>query len=125
MATSVRSWRFPRTPQYVAHARYVAAAHAKWLGADPTDVALAISEAFTNAVVHGDGASRAPGEVELVAVRHQTELEILVSDDGPGIEPTHERPGLGLKLIEQVTSGLELRRRPEGGTQVRMSFPIA
>jgi len=126
VAAPVRRWRFPATPPYVAHARYVASAHAKWLGADSDAVALAVSEAFTNAIVHGYGADTA-GEVEILALRHPAELEIRVSDDGRGIDPGAAQradAGFGLALLRQITSRLDLRLRPEGGTQVLMAFPL-
>ena len=123
----LRCWRFPATPQYVAHARYVVAAHARWLGADPAAVALAVSEAFTSAVVHTpDGAP--PGDVEVTVVRRPGELEVCICDDTPctelvnGAAATDE---LGLKMLRQITTHLERRRRAQGGTEVRMSFPVS
>jgi len=125
--TSVRRWRFPATSQYIAHARYVVSAHARWLGADGASVALAVSEAFTSAVVHA-APDAAPGDVEVTVVRHPSELEICVCDDAPC--PGHGNGGaadgaLGLRMIEQVTTALELTHGPDGGTQLRMSFPVA
>ena len=68
VATSIRRWRFPATSQYIAHARYVVSAHARWLGADGGAVALAVSEAFTSAVVHASPDAAHPGDVEVIVL---------------------------------------------------------
>ncbi len=109
----------------MAHARHVVAAHARWLGADPHAVALAVSEAFTNAVVHAY--ADAGGDVEVTAHRHPARLEVCVSDRGYGISPSDQTGpwcGLGLNMIDRVTGSLEVQRRPEGGTLLRMTFPL-
>jgi anti-sigma regulatory factor (Ser/Thr protein kinase) len=127
VATSTRSWRFPATPQYIAHARYVVSAHARWLGADAGAVELAVSEAFTNAVVHASPDAAHPGDVEVIVSRHPGALEICVCDDGPCTEHVNGHAAdadLGLKMIEQLTTSIELTRRGERGTQLRMSFPV-
>ena len=124
--TPLRCWRFPATPQYVAHARYVVAAHARWLGADPAAVALAVSEAFTSAVIHAPEA--APGDVEVTVARRSGELEICVCDDGPVTEQVNGAAAadeLALKMLRQITTRLERTRRAQGGTEVRMSFPVS
>jgi anti-sigma regulatory factor (Ser/Thr protein kinase) len=127
VSTPVRRWRFPATSQYIAHARYVVAAHARGLGADEASVALAVSEAFTSAVVHAAPGGACPGDVEVVVVRHPDALEVCVCDDAPCAEHGNggEMDGeLGLRMIEQVTTALELTHGPQGGTQLRMSFPV-
>ena len=128
MAPNVRRWRFPASSQYVAHARHVAAAHARWLGADARDVALAVSEAFTNAVVHAYPNTSTEGEVELVMRRRSTQLEVRVSDDGQVMlaSASQASPGLGLGLsvIKQLTVRLDVEQMPQGGTKVRMYFPL-
>ena len=126
MSASIRRWRFPATTQYIAHARYVVSAHARWLGADGGAVALAISEAFTSAIVHAPVAAD-PGDVEVTVLRRPGELEICVCDDGPcsgHVDGAADDDDLGFRMIEQITSRLELTRRAQGGTQVRMSFPV-
>ena len=124
VSTSIRRWRFPATSQYISHARYVVAAHARWLGADAGVVALAVSEAFTSAIVHSPDAAH-PGDVEVTVLRRNDELEVCVCDDGPC--PQHingSDEDLGLRMIEQITSRLELTPSPQGGTRLRMSFPV-
>jgi len=105
----------------------VVSAHARWLGADGSAVALAVSEAFTSAVVHASPDAPHPGDVEVIVRRGHGELEICVCDDGPSsghVDGAADDDDLGFRMIEQITSRLELTRRAQGGTQVRMSFPV-
>ena len=102
-------------------------AHARWLGADGGAVALAVSEAFTSAVVHAAPDAAHPGDVEVIVRRAHGELEICVCDDGPCTDLVNgaaAHADLGLKMIEQLTSRLELTRRGRGGTELRMRFPV-
>lgn len=97
------------------------------VGADPSlkeAVCLAASEAMTNAVVHAYHGQ--PGRVYVTAAVVSDELWILIADDGRGLEPRSERPGLGLGLglIAQVTSELAIVPRANGGTEVRMRFDL-
>ena len=126
VSTPSRCWRFPATPEYVAHARFVVSAHARWLGADPAAVALAVSEAFTSAVVHSPDAAH-PGDVEVTVVRRPGELEVCVCDDGPCQELVNgaaDGAELSFRMLRQITTKLERTRRAQGGTEVRMSFPV-
>ena len=103
-------------------------AHARWLGADGSAVALAVSEAFTSAVVHASPDAPHPGDVEVIVRRGHGELEICVCDDGPCAELVNgdaAQADLGLRMIEQLTSRLELVRRGRDGTELRMRFPVA
>ena len=124
MISSIRRWRFPATPQHVAHARHEAAAYARAVGADEATLALAVSEAFTNAVVAQAGGSEL-GEIEVVAVRFPGEIEIRVRGDAGGVEPSHESASarrLGLHLIEHLTTRFHIRRHPTGGVELLMAF---
>lgn len=96
--------------------------------ADPNAVALAVSEAVTNAVVHAYVDAPEPGEIEVIAQRVGEDcLEILVCDDGRGMLPRHDSPGvgLGLPLVATLAESFEVQARSGGGTQVRMAFAAA
>lgn len=90
------------------------------------DVALAVSEAVANAVMH---AFRGIGErgtlmVE-AAVREQEWLDVHVIDDGSGMAPRDDSPGLGLglPLIRHLADEFDHRRPPGGiGTELWMRF---
>lgn len=86
-----------------------------------SDVALAVSEAATNAVIHG---ARDP-TAHLRVAAHITngELRVAVCDDGAGIRPRLDSPGLGLglPLIAAVTKSLKVVG-DESGTEIHMTF---
>lgn len=88
------------------------------------DVALAVSEAVTNVVVHAYRRRHALGRVQVVAERVRQELVVIVGDDGDGLRPRADSPGLGLGLaiIAHVTHAVEVDRRPNGGAELRMRF---
>jgi serine/threonine-protein kinase RsbW/stage II sporulation protein AB (anti-sigma F factor) len=95
---------------------------------DPNAVALAVSEAVTNAVVHAYVDAPEPGEIEVIAQRVSEDcLEILVCDEGRGMLPRHDSPGvgLGLPLVATLAESFEVQARAGGGTQVRMAFAAA
>lgn len=88
------------------------------------DVALAITEACTNVVLHAyrDGPN---GSLRVVADRGPGGLRVEVTDDGCGPAPRLDSPGvgLGLPLMAALTTSLEVRPADEGhGTVVTMVF---
>ena len=87
-------------------------------------IALALSEALTNAVVHAYRGEE--GQVHLTAGVVSGELWVLVADDGCGLCARTDSPGLGhgLRLIALSADGLEIVRRSTGGTEVRMQFTL-
>jgi serine/threonine-protein kinase RsbW len=92
------------------------------------DIALAVSEAVSNAVKHAYPGRNRDGTVELHARISDAMLEVLVCDDGEGMQPRSASPGLGLGLavIGHVTQDLQVENRdPSPGVRVRMTFAIA
>jgi serine/threonine-protein kinase RsbW/stage II sporulation protein AB (anti-sigma F factor) len=90
------------------------------------DVALAVTEAVTNAVVHAyrDGAG---GEVRGVACALETGLLVVVRDYGCGMLPNPGSPGagLGLAVIGALAGEMNIERPDEGGgTRVRIRFKL-
>ena len=91
------------------------------------DLALAVTEAVSNAVTH---AFECPehGSIEVMAeVLVPDTLRVTVTDDGAGMQPDpgSDGLGLGLSLIGLVSSGFEIRAARPHGTSVRMNFPLA
>jgi anti-sigma regulatory factor (Ser/Thr protein kinase) len=98
------------------------------LGADPgalSDVLLAVSEVVTNCVVHAYR-GRPDGEVALEGSHNGDTLMVSVADDGTGMAPRHDSPGLGLglPLVGRVASKVDISARAGGGTLVSMSFDL-
>jgi serine/threonine-protein kinase RsbW/stage II sporulation protein AB (anti-sigma F factor) len=88
-------------------------------------VALAVSEALTNAVVHAY--PDRPGEIKVSAWTASGELVVVISDDGHGLRAHSDRPGLGvgLGLIATLSDEFEIVQPPSGGTEVQMRFCLS
>ena len=87
-------------------------------------VRLAASEAITNVVLHAyDGMT---GEVRVDVDVTPSELSVLVADEGGGLSPRVDSPGLGLGiiLIAQACDELDIIKRQGGGTELRMRFGL-
>lgn len=86
------------------------------------DVLLAVSEAATNAVVHGS-VGREDAQVEVVVELTDLEMLVTVSDSGNGLRPNADAAGLraGLSIIAVLTGHLDIRSSATG-TEVRMAF---
>ena len=128
MAPSVLACRFPAHPDQVALARRRVVAYAREHGAiDPDGIAVAVSEAVTNAVLHAYVDFPAPGDVEVSARRNPDDgLEVHVSDEGRGMVPRRDSPGigLGLPLVAKLAERFQVQARPGGGTSICMIFAV-
>ena len=87
------------------------------------DVRLCVSEAVTNAVRHAYGPEPATGEVEVLVVRLEDELRVVVRDEGRGIDELPAGGGFGLQIIARVAARHTLHGG-ENGTTVSMSFDL-
>jgi anti-sigma regulatory factor (Ser/Thr protein kinase) len=128
MDASVLARRFPAQADQVAPARREVVAYAReHRAADPDAIALAVSEAVTNAVVHAYIDAPAPGEVEVIAKLHADDgLEVDVCDDGRGMGPRRDSPGIGvgLPLVASLAERFRIETRPGGGTAICMFFAV-
>jgi len=90
------------------------------------DLKLAVTEACTNSVRHGynDG----EGTVEIVYELQADRLVVEVADDGPGFDPSGDRPlreglaegGLGIAIIQAVSDEFEAGKQADGtGSRLR------
>ena len=127
---------FPALSRNEAFARSAAAAFV--LQSDPTveqiaAVKTAVSEAVTNAIVHGYRNTR--GTVELILRLYSDDrLYIAVKDKGSGIADVsqamqpmfstapaeEERSGLGFTVMESFMDRVRVKSRPGSGTTVIM-----
>ena len=90
------------------------------------NIRLAVTEACTNVIVHAyrDGNE---GSLEVLATLLKEKLVVVVRDQGPGIAPRADSPGLGLglPLIASLTESVLLGRDDDDRTEVRMTFPLS
>ncbi len=89
------------------------------------DIRLVVSEAVANAVVHAYRHS-VPGEVRVSMAVAGGELWVFVADDGEGLRPRQESPGLGLglSLIAHLCEDFAINRPGSGGTEISMRFAL-
>ena len=117
-------------------ARVVIAAFATQL--DPTldelsDIKTAVSEAVTNAIIHGYGNESEGNFVKLEATIIENELTVKVIDNGTGIDnvdmamqplytsrPDLERSGMGFTVMETFMDSLIVESVKGEGTTVTM-----
>jgi len=118
---------YPAAAASVPQARQALVSLASRAGASEEQVEavrLASSEALTNVVQHAYGGGE--GSIHVASAVTDDELWVLIADDGCGLEPRADRPGLGLGLglIAQVSDELAIVPRAGGGTEVRMRFNL-
>lgn len=125
------TWTVLATPQGVSGLRRDAVAFAKRhdVSEPPiADLTLALSEALSNAVVHAFH----PGRPGTVSVRLSVDWEhalvrVWVFDDGHGMRPRMDSPGIGLgmPLMATLAEEFDVRSAPGGsGTEVEMMFRL-
>ena len=99
------------------------------------DVKTAVSEAVTNAVIHGYQGEK--GRIYIEAERKGTLLTLSIRDEGVGIadlkkamEPmytsdtTGERSGMGFSFMEAFMDEVAVESKPGQGTKVTMKKRI-
>jgi len=76
-----------------------------------------LNEAISNSIRHGMAS-----QVVVKVVKIDDVLDISVSDNGIG--PTSGKPGLGSRIIEEITSGnWSLSSSPAGGSVLKLQLP--
>ena len=99
-------------------------------GADSDTLAaieLCVSEAVSNAVLHAYRRLGRRGPVEVEARRPDGYLYVHVRDQGSGLRRREDSPGLGLglPLITQTATELDIRTQVAGGTEIVMRFDLS
>jgi anti-sigma regulatory factor (Ser/Thr protein kinase) len=126
MSPPVLVRRYRARAEEIGQIRHDVKAHARDQGArNPDAIALAVTEAVTNAVLHAYVDAAEPGEVEVIVQRVGDDcVEIVVCDEGRGMRPRTDSPGLGLglPLVATLAEHFEVQARDGGGTRVRMAF---
>lgn len=126
-------------PRNEAFARVAVAAFAARL--NPTieeisDIKTAVSEAVTNAIIHGYNGGK--GKIMLVCSVNENELDVEISDEGVGIpniekamepmytsKPELERSGMGFAFMSAFMDKVAVDSTPGQGTTVKMKKRIA
>ena len=128
-------------PENISFARVVVTAFISPL--DPgvgeiSDIKTAVSEAVTNAVIHGYPADGKQGEVRLTISYEGKAVTIEIADDGVGIsdvslarQPLYttkekmERSGLGFTVMESFMDKVTVESAPGVGTTVTLLKTLA
>lgn len=116
----------PAEPSSARAARHAVCELLDGLDADRGGVMLAVSEAVTNAILHGYSGIEG-GRIRVRAeLLDEDALDVTVEDDGVGMRTRSDSPGIGLGLptISAVADGLEIDVRQSGGTAIRMRFEL-
>ena len=129
---------FPANSDNERFARTVAAAFV--LELDPTldelsEIKTAVSEAVTNAIIHGY--EKKEGNVVMEGYIDGDNVEFVISDCGEGIEdiqrareplytgkPEMERSGMGFTIMETFMDEMSVESTPGVGTVIKMSKRI-
>jgi stage II sporulation protein AB (anti-sigma F factor) len=125
---------FPANSDNERFARTVAAAFV--LDLDPTldelsEIKTAVSEAVTNAIIHGY--AEKGGTVTMEGYIDGDRIEFIITDKGAGIEdierareplytgkPEMERSGMGFTIMETFMDEISVESAPGKGTVVKM-----
>ncbi len=126
---------FDSLSQNESFARTVAAAFLTQLNPtieELTDVRTAVSEAVTNAIIHGYASK--PGIVTMECKITETQFTVVISDSGRGIAdvelarqpfytsvPELERSGMGFAVMEAFMDSVDVESKLGEGTRVTMS----
>ena len=110
--------------------RHEVVAYAQGLGANQLtsqSVALAVGEALNNVVMHAYvNSDTGPVHIHARADR-QGRLIVDIADEGVGMVPRPDSPGLGLglPLMAQMADDVHVATRPDGpGTMVSLRFTL-
>lgn len=120
--------KLPARAENVAVVRHAFGGFAEALSVDEqtlADIKLAVTEACTNVVIHAYERD-AIGALEVDATIDDDRLTVVIRDNGRGIVPRPDSPGLGLglPLIATLAETLELGRDGAEHTEVRMTFRL-
>jgi anti-sigma regulatory factor (Ser/Thr protein kinase) len=100
----------PAEPQSASRARRAVLSVLSGIAVDRDAVGVVVSEAVTNAVVHAYRDREQPGQVHVSASLDDDGVDISVADDGIGLRPRADSPGvgLGMPLIADLADRVEI-----------------
>ena len=121
-------------PENVSLARIMATGFIAPL--DPTvdessDIKTAVSEAVTNAIIHGYHGRPTPNAIQMHLACHGRTISVTIADSGVGIndidavrqpmyttKPDLERSGMGFTIMETFMDSVEIKSTPGAGTTI-------
>ena len=139
MATNFMKLQFAAKSENESFARVTVAAFASQL--DPTldeltDIKTVVSEAVTNAIIHGYE-NDPQGVVTITATIEEDTVHLTIEDQGKGIEdveqarqplytskPELERSGMGFTIMENFMDRIEVETAQGKGTKITMTKRI-
>src|SRR3954447_16041391 len=115
----------PAEPRSASRARRAVLDALRGIAVDRDAVGVVVTEAVTNAVVHAYREEEQAGRVRVSASLDDHGVALAVDDDGLGMRPREDSPGvgLGLPLIGDLADRVEVTsRRP--GTHLAAFFAL-
>lgn len=124
------AFSFPAEPTSIAEVRHLVVSEARTLPfsqQELDDIALAISEAFTNLVQHAPG-HRIRGVCEITPVQLEVRFDV---EEGASTYTEHRQlpsglshGGRGIPLLQMLIPIVEVRQGDNGLTELRLVKPI-
>jgi anti-sigma regulatory factor (Ser/Thr protein kinase) len=116
----------PAEPRSAAQARRAVLDALRGIAVDRDAIGVVVSEAVTNAVIHAYRDREQKGEVHVTARLEDEGVVIGIADDGIGLRPRPDSPGvgLGMPLIADLTDSVEISRPGAGGVRVTAHFAL-
>ena len=115
----------PAEPISASRARRAVLDAVTGIAVDRDAIGVVVSEAVTNAVVHAYRDREQPGRVHVSACLADEGVNVAVDDDGLGMSPRRDSPGvgLGLPLMGDLADQLEVSSRGPG-TRIAAFFQL-
>jgi anti-sigma regulatory factor (Ser/Thr protein kinase) len=116
----------PAEPRSASRARRAVLDALKGMAIDRDAVGVVVSEAVTNAVLHAYRDRERPGDVHIRARLANDAVEISVTDDGLGLRPRRDSPGvgLGMPLIADLADHVEISQPRGRGVRIAAHFAL-
>ena len=115
----------PAEPRSASRARRAVLDALSGVAVDKDAVGIVVSEAVTNAVVHAYRDQTSVGRVHVSASLDEQGVEVAVDDDGLGMRPRTDSPGvgLGLPLMGDLADRVDISSRAPG-TRIAAFFTL-
>jgi anti-sigma regulatory factor (Ser/Thr protein kinase) len=115
----------PAEPRSASRARRAVLSALRGIAVDRDAIGVVVSEAVTNAVLHAYRDRERPGRVHVSASLDDHGVQVAVDDDGMGMRPRIDSPGigLGLPLIGDLADRVEVSSRGPG-TRIAARFSL-